>query len=78
MLWGGPIRRTGGTLDDDSRGPCPLAHPPASRWWRRSTQPRPISEGFTPFVVGGIVKAVIAGIALPGAWWLVNRGDRLG
>jgi len=37
-----------------------------------------ISEGFTPFVVGGIVKAVIAGIALPGAWWLVNRGDRLG
>lgn len=37
-----------------------------------------ISEGFTPFVVGGIVKAVIAGIALPGAWWLVNRADRLG
>jgi hypothetical protein len=35
-------------------------------------------RGFTPFVVGGIVKAVIAGIALPGAWWLVNRGDRLG
>jgi biotin transport system substrate-specific component len=37
-----------------------------------------ISEGFTPFVVGGIVKAVIAGIALPGAWWLVHRADRLG
>jgi biotin transport system substrate-specific component len=37
-----------------------------------------ISAGFTPFIVGGIVKAVIAGIALPGAWWLVNRADRLG
>jgi biotin transport system substrate-specific component len=37
-----------------------------------------ISEGFTPFIVGGIVKAVIAGIALPGAWWLVNQADRLG
>ncbi len=37
-----------------------------------------ISEGFTPFIVGGIVKAVIAGIALPGAWWLVKRADRLG
>jgi biotin transport system substrate-specific component len=37
-----------------------------------------ISEGFTPFIVGGIVKAVIAGIALPGAWWLVHRAHRLG
>ena len=36
-----------------------------------------ISEGFTPFVAGGIVKAVLAGIALPGAWWLVRKADRL-
>jgi biotin transport system substrate-specific component len=37
-----------------------------------------VSEGFTPFVVGGIVKAVLAGVALPGAWWLVRKADRLG
>jgi biotin transport system substrate-specific component len=37
-----------------------------------------ISAGFTPFIAGGIVKAVIAGVALPGAWWVVRRADRLG
>jgi biotin transport system substrate-specific component len=37
-----------------------------------------VSEGFTPFVVGGIVKAVLAGVALPGAWWMVRKADRLG
>jgi biotin transport system substrate-specific component len=37
-----------------------------------------ISAGFTPFIVGGIVKAAIAGIALPGAWWLVHKADELG
>ena len=37
-----------------------------------------ISAGFTPFIAGGIVKAVIAGVALPGAWWVVRSADRLG
>ena len=36
-----------------------------------------VSEGFTPFVVGGIVKAVLAGVSLPGAWWMVRKADRL-
>ena len=34
-----------------------------------------VDAGFTPFVVGGIVKAAIAGLLLPGAWRLVNRDD---
>jgi biotin transport system substrate-specific component len=33
-----------------------------------------IAAGFTPFIVGGIVKAVLAGVLLPSAWRLV--GDR--
>lgn len=37
-----------------------------------------ISAGFTPFIVGGLVKAAIAGVALPGAWWVVGKADRLG
>jgi biotin transport system substrate-specific component len=37
-----------------------------------------VSEGFTRFVVGGIVKAVLAGVALPAAWWLVRRADKIG
>ena len=37
-----------------------------------------ISAGFTPFIVGGLVKAAIAGVALPGAWWVVRKSDRLG
>jgi biotin transport system substrate-specific component len=37
-----------------------------------------IDAGFTPFLVGGLVKAAIAGVALPGAWWVVRRADRLG
>jgi biotin transport system substrate-specific component len=37
-----------------------------------------ISAGFTPFIAGGIVKAAIAGVALPGARWVVRRADRLG
>jgi biotin transport system substrate-specific component len=37
-----------------------------------------IDAGFTPFIVGGLVKAAIAGVALPGAWWVVRRADRLG
>lgn len=37
-----------------------------------------IAAGFTPFIVGGLVKAAIAGVALPGAWWVVRKADRLG
>lgn len=37
-----------------------------------------IDAGFTPFIVGGLVKAAIAGVALPGAWWVVRKADRLG
>ena len=37
-----------------------------------------ISAGFTPFIVGGLVKAAIAGVALPGAWWVVRKADTLG
>jgi len=32
-----------------------------------------ISAGFTPFIVGGIVKAALAGALLPSAWRLVGR-----
>ena len=37
-----------------------------------------ISAGFTPFIVGGVVKAAIAGVALPGAWWVVRKADKIG
>lgn len=37
-----------------------------------------VDAGFTPFLVGGLVKAAIAGVLLPGAWWAVRRADRLG
>lgn len=37
-----------------------------------------VDAGFTPFIVGGLVKAAIAGVALPGAWWVVRKSDRLG
>ena len=33
-----------------------------------------IAAGFTPFILGGIVKAALAGVLLPSAWRLV--GDR--
>nr|WP_222710404.1 biotin transporter BioY [Quadrisphaera setariae] len=32
-----------------------------------------VAAGFTPFLLGGLVKAVIAGVALPGAWKLSRR-----
>ncbi len=32
-----------------------------------------IAAGFTPFIVGGIVKAALAGALLPSAWRLVGR-----
>ena len=31
-----------------------------------------LSEGFTPFVAGDAIKAVIAAGLLPGAWWLTG------
>jgi biotin transport system substrate-specific component len=37
-----------------------------------------IDAGFTPFLVGGLVKAAIAGTLLPAAWWAVRKADRLG
>jgi biotin transport system substrate-specific component len=32
-----------------------------------------IAAGFTPFIVGGLVKAAIAGLLLPGAWAIARR-----
>jgi len=37
-----------------------------------------ISLGFTPFVYGEIIKAAIAGVALPSTWRLVDRTERSG
>jgi biotin transport system substrate-specific component len=35
-----------------------------------------IHNGFTIFILGGIIKAVIGGVALPSAWSLVRRFER--
>lgn len=35
-----------------------------------------IDAGFTPFIVGGIVKAVLAGALLPGAWLAVRKFEK--
>jgi biotin transport system substrate-specific component len=35
-----------------------------------------IHNGFTIFIVGGLVKAAIGAVALPGAWRLVRRFER--
>ena len=32
-----------------------------------------IQQGVTPFIVGDIVKLLLAGAAFPFAWWLVGR-----
>ncbi len=40
------------------------------------TWPQTLAGGLYPFVVGGIIKAVIAALALRGAWALVARADR--
>ncbi len=37
-----------------------------------------VDAGFTPFLVGGLVKAAIAGTLLPAAWWAVRKADRHG
>ncbi len=35
-----------------------------------------ISLGLTPFITGEVIKAAIAGVALPTTWRLVDRADR--
>ena len=40
------------------------------------TWARAIHDGFTIFLVGGAIKAVCAGLALPAAWRIVGRIDR--
>ena len=42
------------------------------------TAAQAVDAGFTPFLVGGLVKAAIAGTLLPAAWWAVRKADRLG
>jgi len=37
-----------------------------------------VYNGFTIFIVGGLVKALIGAIALPSAWYLVGRVDNPG
>jgi biotin transport system substrate-specific component len=39
------------------------------------TWPQTLASGLYPFVIGGIVKAVIAALVLRGAWALVGRAD---
>ncbi len=34
-----------------------------------------LAAGLYPFILGGIVKAVVAALVVPGAWRLVARGD---
>lgn len=35
-----------------------------------------LDAGFYPFIVGGLVKAAIAGLLLPATWSLVRTGDQ--
>jgi biotin transport system substrate-specific component len=35
-----------------------------------------IGLGFTPFIAGELIKAAVAGLALPATWRLVDRADR--
>jgi biotin transport system substrate-specific component len=35
-----------------------------------------VSQGFTPFIGGDVVKALLAAGLLPAAWSLVSRGNR--
>jgi biotin transport system substrate-specific component len=37
------------------------------------TAAQAIDAGFTPFILGGIVKSTLAGLLLPGAWALLGR-----
>lgn len=35
-----------------------------------------LSAGMIPFIAGDIVKAVLAGVALPAAWYAIDRAER--
>jgi biotin transport system substrate-specific component len=35
-----------------------------------------LTGGLYPFILGGIVKAVIAGLVIGGSWWIIGRRDR--
>ena len=37
------------------------------------TASQAVAAGLTPFVLGGVVKALVAALLLPGAWHLVHR-----
>jgi biotin transport system substrate-specific component len=39
---------------------------------------RALELGLYPFVVGDVLKAVLAALLLPAAWWAVERVDRAG
>ena len=39
------------------------------------TWPQTLAGGLYPFIIGGVVKAVIAALVLRGAWALVGRAD---
>jgi biotin transport system substrate-specific component len=39
------------------------------------TWPQTLASGLYPFVVGGVIKAVVAALVLRGAWALVARAD---
>jgi biotin transport system substrate-specific component len=39
------------------------------------TAAQALEAGFTPFLLGGLVKAVVAGLLLPGAWRLVRSAE---
>jgi hypothetical protein len=38
-----------------------------------STATEVVAKGLVPFVAGDLVKLALAGITLPGAWWIVGR-----
>ena len=45
-------------------------------WWTLdaiSTLQEALIAGFVPFAAGDLIKIALAGILLPGAWWLADR-----
>ena len=42
----------------------------------RGTPEQVLAWGLTPFIVGDLIKAAIAGALLPAAWWVVRRVKR--
>ncbi|MGH8946508.1 MAG: biotin transporter BioY [Acidimicrobiia bacterium] len=32
-----------------------------------------IAKGVVPFLIGDLIKALLAGVVLPGSWWLLDR-----